>query len=204
MRVTKPKPAPKLPGPLSRAMTPAARRKWDALPPSHQREYAVWITSAKKAETQERRVAQAVEMLVAGRKTPMRSNDAPAVSGAPIAKKLGVKPGLRAVVLSAPDGYADRLFPEGAAATKGKGDVVVAFAQDSKALAKIAPRAFAAVEQGGLLWIAYPKKASGIPTDLSRDEGWEPVTRAGWRTVSLVAIDDAWAAARLRPNPTAL
>jgi len=65
--------------------------------------------------------------------------------------------------------------------------------------AKIAPKAFGALAEGGLLWMAYPKKSSGIPSDLTRDEGWAAVTGAGWRTVSLVAIDDAWSAARLRP-----
>jgi hypothetical protein len=199
MRVAKAKPAPKLPRPLAAAMSSVARARWDSLPPSHQREYAEWITSAKKAETRDRRVAEAVKMLALGRKTPMRSNDAPAVSAAPLAKKLGVKPGLRVVVLSAPEGAIGRLGLADVAATKGRGEVVLAFAQDSKALAKIAPKAFGALAEGGLLWMAYPKKSSGIPSDLTRDEGWAAVTGAGWRTVSLVAIDDAWSAARLRP-----
>ncbi len=47
----------------------AAKATWESLSYSHQREYAEWITSAKKAETRERRVAQAVEKLDAGAKT---------------------------------------------------------------------------------------------------------------------------------------
>jgi Bacteriocin-protection, YdeI or OmpD-Associated len=200
MKATNAKPAPKLPGPLAFAMSKVARARWDALPPSHQREYAEWITSAKKPETRDRRVAEAVRMLVAGQKTPMRSNDAPATSAAPVAKKLGVKPGLTLVVLYAPDGTLGKVGLSDIAKVSGKGEVVLAFARDSSALKKVAPKAFAAVKDGGLLWIAYPKKSSGIPSDLTRDEGWAAVTQAGYRTVSLVAIDDAWSAARLRPH----
>jgi hypothetical protein len=200
MPSTTPKtPAPKPPPPLAAALAknPAARERWDAIAPSHKREYATWIVDAKRDETRERRVAQAVQMLAEGRKTPMRANDAPATSAAPLGQKLGLKPGKTAVVLGAPAGYESVV--EGAA-TKGRGDVVLAFARDSAALAKVAPRAIAAAGQAGLLWIAYPKKTSGIATDMTRDEGWNAVTKAGWHTVSLVAIDDKWAAARLRPR----
>src|SRR5580658_9117317 len=93
------------PPPLAKALgrSAAARARWESLPPSHQREYAVWISGAKREETLARRLALAVEMLEAGRKTPMRANDAPQVSAAPLAKKLGVKPGLDVVVMEAPD-----------------------------------------------------------------------------------------------------
>lgn len=46
-----------------------AKAMWDALSYSHQREYAQWITEAKKPETRERRAAQAIERLAAGQKT---------------------------------------------------------------------------------------------------------------------------------------
>ncbi len=191
------KPAPKVPAPLANAMAavPAARDAWKALAPSHRREYSEWIASAKRAETLERRVTQAVAMLVGGRKTPMRANDAPPVSAAPIASKLGAKPGRRVVVLAAPKGYEDRIP---GAATKGKGEVVLAFAQDSKALAKVLPKVFAAATEGALVWVAFPKKTSGVATDLSRDRGWEVLDQAGWEGVSIVAIDAVWSAARLR------
>jgi hypothetical protein len=47
-----------------------ARQTWESLSYSHQREYAEWITGAKKAETRERRVATAVEKLAQGAKSP--------------------------------------------------------------------------------------------------------------------------------------
>lgn len=61
-----------VPPDLAKAMgrSKPAETTWAALAYTHQREYAEWITGAKKAETRERRVAQAVERLAAGAKTP--------------------------------------------------------------------------------------------------------------------------------------
>jgi hypothetical protein len=52
----------------------------------------------------------------------------------------------------------------------------------------------------GLLWIAYPKKSSGIKTDISRDQGWEPLMEAGFGPVRQIAIDETWSALRWRPE----
>jgi Bacteriocin-protection, YdeI or OmpD-Associated/Domain of unknown function (DUF1905) len=48
----------------------AARETWDKLSFTHKREYAEWLTGAKKEETRERRITKAIEMLSAGVKTP--------------------------------------------------------------------------------------------------------------------------------------
>lgn len=48
------------------------------------------------------------------------------------------------------------------------------------------------------VWIAHPKKSSGIATDLARDEGWEAVFAAGYHPVTQVAVDGDWAALRVR------
>jgi len=172
-----------------------ARAHWQKLAPSHRKEYVTWITSARRSETADRRVALAVEKLCVGAKTPMRANDAPAVSAAPLGKKLGIKPDTRVVVVAAPDTerpHIDRALPGGPA------DLVVAFARDTEDLGRIAPRALAALAPEGILWIAYRKKAPGVKSDLSRDRGWDVVTSAGWQAVSLVAIDSAWSALRFK------
>ena len=57
----------------------------------------------------------------------------------------------------------------------------------------------AALAEGGVLWLAYPKGGSGIETDLSRDHGWDAPRDAGWRPVSQVAVDEVWSALRWRP-----
>jgi hypothetical protein len=176
---------------------PRARARWNALAPSHRKEYVSWIASAKRAETAARRLALAVEKLLAGVKTPMRANDAPAVSAAPLARKLGIKPDTRVVVIAGPDTDCPRI--EGAA-SRGPGDLVLAFARDKMDLERIAPRAFGALAPGASLWIAYRKRAPGVESDLSRDGGWEAVTREGWQVVSLVAVDTKWSALRFKNN----
>ncbi len=186
-----------IPPELARAMdeSHAARAAWGKLAPSHKKEYARWIADAKREDTRTRRVVEAIARLTGGQKTPMRPNDAPAVSGAPLGKKLGLKAGQRAVILGAPEGYERRL--EGAKAS-GKGEVVLVFARDSRALAGLAKKAAAALADGGALWVAYPKKTSGIATDLSRDAGWDALKKEGWEGVSLVAVDERWSAMRFK------
>ncbi|AKT42539.1 DUF3052 family protein [Chondromyces crocatus] len=124
-----------------------------------------------------------------------------------LAKKLQIKPESRVLVLDAPDGYTDGLapLPEGAVLSttaKGTFDVVHLFVREAKDLAKKAPRALAAVREGGVLWISYPKKSSGVKTDITRDHGWDVVEEAGWGPVSQVSIDDTWSALRWKPEAT--
>lgn len=78
-------------------------------------------------------------------------------------------------------------------------DFVLLFATSSQQLQqwwrKIAPL----LTPEARCWIAYPKIASGIKTDLTRDEGWMVLTEAGWEGVRLVALDSTWSAARFKP-----
>lgn len=51
----------------------------------------------------------------------------------------------------------------------------------------------------GILWFAYPKKSSKrYKTDLSRDDGWQPLGALGYEGVRMVAIDEDWSALRIR------
>jgi hypothetical protein len=121
-----------------------------------------------------------------------------------LVKKLGLKPGRRALILNAPDGYRALLdpLPEGvdlAATPDGIFDFVQLFAKNKADLAQYAPAAMAALKPGGMLWIAFPKKTSKIQTDISRDTGWDVVQQAGWQGVFLISVDDVWSAMRFRP-----
>lgn len=122
-----------------------------------------------------------------------------------LSRKLQIKPGNRVLLLNAPEGYAASLdpLPEGATvatAARGRFDVVHLFARDSRDLARDAPKALKAVADGGVLWISYPKRSSGVETDLTRDIGWKVVEEAGWGGVAQVAIDEVWSALRFRPG----
>jgi hypothetical protein len=119
-------------------------------------------------------------------------------------KKLQLKPGLRALFLNAPEGYVASLgpLPEGVALVDGppgKLDFVQLFVRDSAELAKYAPAALTAIKRDGVFWISYLKKSSGVVSDLTRDAGWTPLTAAGLRPVTQIAIDKTWSALRWRP-----
>lgn len=78
-------------------------------------------------------------------------------------------------------------------------DLVLLTVQNSTEMAQFAPLTLLSIKFDGLFWIAYPKQTAGLETDLNRDEGWEPVTGAGYRPVFQIAIDDTWSAVRFRP-----
>lgn len=122
----------------------------------------------------------------------------------PIVKKLGLKPGMRALVVAAPDGYVNRLkpLPEGVNIAKkptGTYEFVQFFATRLAEIEKTAPGLLQRAAPGAVFWVTYPKKTSGIASDLSRDILADAMTDKGWRPVSIVALDDAWSGLRFRP-----
>lgn len=117
-----------------------------------------------------------------------------------IAKRLQIKAGRSARVFAAPKSLAKPL--SGLPSTgKGPFDVVLLFAEDRAAVKKSAAAAIAAVGEGGILWIAYPKKTSKLSIDLDRDHGWEVLHEAGYDPVSQVALDETWSALRWKKDP---
>lgn len=118
-------------------------------------------------------------------------------------EKLNVKAPAALLLLSAPEGYRASLepLPEGITVSDqpgGRFDAVQCFARHSGDLMALLPQAAAALSAGGMLWISYPKKASGIETDLGREEVWMPLWDAGWQAVRRVAVDDVWSAVRFK------
>ena len=94
-------------------------------------------------------------------------------SGTPLVKKLGIKPGHRLALFGAPDGF-DAALGEltGGAHTQAdlRGeplDVIVLFAPNSARLRQMFGAAARRLSPAGGLWVAWPKKASGVPTDLT-------------------------------------
>ncbi|HXW89542.1 MAG TPA: hypothetical protein VEK33_03265 [Terriglobales bacterium] len=121
-----------------------------------------------------------------------------------IVKKLGLKPGMRALVLAAPSGYLSSLapLPEGVVVSKTVGGTqgfVQFFATKKSEITKLKKKLLQSAAPGALVWITYPKKTSGVESDLSREEVWATMQDTGWRPVSQIAIDDVWSALRFRP-----
>jgi hypothetical protein len=73
------------------------------------------------------------------------------------------------------------------------------FVKNCEAIIKYAEKAAAKVPGDGVLWFAYPKKSSKkYQTDISRDNGWQPIGNLGYEPVRQVAIDEDWSALRFR------
>ena len=70
--------------------------------------------------------------------------------------------------------------------------------QRQEELKKLGPQAVALLKPDALLWVAYPKKSSGVETDLSRDNGWEVIAAFGYAGVRQVALNETWSALRFR------
>lgn len=119
-----------------------------------------------------------------------------------LARKLQIRPNHRVRLLNAPPEILGLLspLPAGAAFDSEQGDVVLLFVQDQAQLNRWAAHAFSTPPHS-VLWIAYPKRTGSLPTDLTRDAGWAPITKYGLRPVAQISIDDTWSAVRWRPDP---
>lgn len=121
-------------------------------------------------------------------------------SGTPLAKKLGIKPGSRLGVLQAPDAFVIHDLPEGVElrhSARGPLDVIVTFHRDRADLAQRLPVLMRALHVDGGLWVAWPKKASGVPTDITEDVVREVALPTGLVDVKVCAIDATWSGLRL-------
>ena len=118
-----------------------------------------------------------------------------------IAKKLKLKPGSRASVINAPEGYLDELKHDSDVSQKltGKFDWIQVFAKNKKDLDTFAPKAASALKPDSLLWLSFPKGSSKIQTDLTRDKGWEAIHDIDLKFITLVSVNDKWSAFALRP-----
>ncbi|MBL8755370.1 MAG: DUF3052 domain-containing protein [Planctomycetes bacterium] len=126
---------------------------------------------------------------------------APDYSGTPLPKKLGCKEGTALATVRAPADFATTLgeLPPGCVHAKKLGkthDVVVLFCRALAELRADWPAAAAALAERGSLWVAWPKKAAGLVTDLS-----DGVVRAfgldqGLVDTKVCAIDATWSGLR--------
>ncbi|HYE63332.1 MAG TPA: hypothetical protein VD997_15175 [Phycisphaerales bacterium] len=124
-------------------------------------------------------------------------------SGTPLAQKLGIKAGARVLLMSAPSEFEATLgkLPEGAVITlragKAPAQVIVLFCKDLKTLEAKFDGARAALDESGGLWVAWPKKASGVRTDLTEDIIRDLALAAGLVDNKVCAIDETWSGLRV-------
>lgn len=122
-------------------------------------------------------------------------------SGTPLATKLGIKAGTRLLVLGAPPGYDRTLaLPEGVErkrALRGPLDVIQFFTKRRAALEARVPALQAALARDGALWVSWPKKASGVATDVTEDVVREVALAHGLVDVKVCAVDETWSGLKL-------
>ena len=123
-------------------------------------------------------------------------------SGTPLPRKLGIKPGHRVLALNPPDGFDATLgeLPDGVAVratARGKADVIVSFHERRAELATRMPRLRELMEPAAGLWIAWPKRASKLPTDLTEDVVRELALANTLVDNKVCAIDETWSGLRL-------
>lgn len=125
-------------------------------------------------------------------------------SGTPLAKKLGMKDSAGVLLVSAPDGFESLLedLPDGATIVRGlraKGpyDVIVFFTTRRADLEAKLPDLRARMKPACGLWIAWPKKASKVLTDITENTVREVVLPTGLVDNKVCAIDEVWSGLRV-------
>jgi hypothetical protein len=123
-------------------------------------------------------------------------------SGTPLDRKLGIKPGHRVALLGAPAGFegGNLALPDGVSVRRragGKADVIVSFHTSRAELARRLPALRAMMEPAAGLWIAWPKRAAKLPTDMTEDVVREIALPTGLVDNKVCAIDATWSGLRL-------
>ena len=118
-------------------------------------------------------------------------------SGKPLGEKLGIRDGEDVALLHAPPGFATTLapLPPGVRIherASRDASVVVLFSREATALEREFAPAAKALPAGGMLWVAWPKKAARQQTDLTEDVVRRIGLEAGLVDVKVCAIDDVW------------
>lgn len=120
-----------------------------------------------------------------------------AYAGAPLVKKLGIREGHFVGLVAAPEGFEGQLegLPEEVDVERGLSghpDVLLLFVESESALNDVFPEAAAALVDGGRLWICWPKKMSGVASDLSQASVRAYGLAREFVDYKVASIDDTW------------
>jgi hypothetical protein len=118
-------------------------------------------------------------------------------SGKPVVQKLGIKPGFCIFAAGLPSAYETIVgaLPDDVtvvARLKAPLDMVHLFATEAKGLAAKLRTYRAAIEPDGMIWVSWPKKASGVATDLTENVLRDTALPLGLVDIKVCAVDDIW------------
>src|ERR1700682_30414 len=117
-------------------------------------------------------------------------------SGTPLVKKLGIKPGFNIAFINAPSGFKDELDLLSDVSINSRSSKPLNFAQlfvtSEKELKTKFSQYAKRLNASGMLWVSWPKKSSGVTTDLSEGIVRAIGLAAGLVDVKICAVDDVW------------
>ncbi|HEU4734827.1 MAG TPA: hypothetical protein VFT22_43345 [Kofleriaceae bacterium] len=123
-------------------------------------------------------------------------------SGTPLPQKLGIKEGYRVAIVGAPSTLALGVLPPGTKIQRGligrePFDLLVVFVTQRAELAKRIAACRPRMRPAAGLWIAWPKQASGVATDVTENTVREVALPTGLVDNKVCAIDETWSGLRL-------
>ncbi|GAB3824250.1 YdeI/OmpD-associated family protein [Pontibacter rugosus] len=119
-----------------------------------------------------------------------------------LGRKLQLKAGQQLLLLCAPEEVEQLLTEEAYTIVKAEKPpadafgAALIFVESEEELAQQVLPLLTLLKAQAILWVAYPKKSSGLKTELTRDSGWQLLTEEGFQAVRQVAINEVWSALR--------
>lgn len=123
-------------------------------------------------------------------------------SGTPLAKKLGLTAGKTLLTFGAPSNYAELIGPAMSDLKRAKSlgpsaDIVHMFTASRSRLATALLDCRRQLRPDAIVWVSWPKKASGVPSDVSEDTIREIALPLGFVDIKVCAVDATWSGLKL-------
>lgn len=123
-------------------------------------------------------------------------------SGTPLAKKLGIKESFRVKTKRVPEDYLALIQPLPKSVTvssrlRAPVDLYHLFVKSRDQLQKDLPKAINEIQQNGAIWVSWPKKSSGVRTDVTEDVIREIALQTVLVDVKVCAVDETWSGLKL-------
>jgi hypothetical protein len=123
-------------------------------------------------------------------------------SGTPLAKKLGIKDGARVFLANAPDNYVRLVAPLPAGVRMvrtidDRTDLIHIFVVSRRDLDTAVTRTLRLMRTDAVVWVSWPKKSSGVATDVTEDTIREVALPLGLVDIKVCAVDDTWSGLKL-------
>jgi len=123
-------------------------------------------------------------------------------SGTPLAKKLGIADGMRLAALNAPKGYVSWLTglpPTAKVVSEVAKDAAAVhlFVTERHKLERALARLRMTIAQAGFVWVSWPKKSSGVASDITEDVIREVALPMGFVDVKVCAVTETWSGLKL-------